>query len=828
MSDLFLELFNRAMAAGWVVLAVFLLRILLKKAPRWIHCGLWALVGLRLVWPFSWESVVSLLPSREVLPPEVLYDRAPEIHTGIGFVNTAVNRSFTPAMTAAEMTSVNPLQVWTWVAGWIWAMGAAALLAYALVSFLRLRKRAAVFLEEDGLRRCDGIGSPFILGVFRPRIYVPSDLPAEVLAHVKAHEQAHLRRKDHWWKPLGWVLLAVFWFQPLLWAAYILLCRDIESACDEAVVKTMTEEEKKSYSMALVRCAMDRRAIAACPVAFGEVGVKQRVRAVLRYKKPAFWVVIIAVVLCIAAAVCLLTDPVEKPEAAEPDPLAEGSAYITTECVFLNPLSSAWAGADSGYYYYIKDGYLITGLRSAMTEAPVGKPVGDWQEWPFTEGEWAEKFWITPVAVSGYTERLYRPLNETTYLLSMDGQLWLVEERGEAGIWSIFALSRTENLESARWSYMEGVDAEHRPMVLQFDLEYDRLHLDCDVGQIFGATTNVNYEEKIYYAKQTEVIYWTPLNEDGTSAPDRAEISFAVEYGGEITAEGVLTIDRQGQCGIRGSGAPDGSVTVLDSDGKVLFMAGLPAGGQPVEPDLPVDNQVYRTAMDLQPGDVLAVSHHNGWETIDLEELRVLLQEAVRNPVAEPEQYWGIWSVDVLLGEDWAIHMEAGLAENKVALLSGDEWLYVENEALYRLVRTCHDTPPAGVDEAGYALCRELVDTHLNDIPELPMGIKKEQVTKELTGFVLYDSSERLNAQAWRMDVAWNVDPPELAYGLCAGASRVNSDLQLIGANASETFVIVVDGEPVGFTGWWFLMDKTLDEQFETKDALIEAVKHDG
>lgn len=236
MSELFLNLLNRAIAAGWVVLAVLLLRLVLRKAPCWIHCSLWALVGLRLVWPFSIESMLSLLPSREVLPPSVLYNPAPTVQTGIGAVNAAVNGSFTPAMTAAPGASVNPLQVWSWLAGWVWLFGAAVLLGYGLFSYVRLRNRVAVCVEEQGLYRCDAIGSPFILGIFRPKIYVPSDLAPEILPHVLAHERAHLARKDHWWKPLGYLLLTVFWFHPLLWAAYVLLCRDIERACDERVI----------------------------------------------------------------------------------------------------------------------------------------------------------------------------------------------------------------------------------------------------------------------------------------------------------------------------------------------------------------------------------------------------------------------------------------------------------------------------------------------------------------------------------------------------------------------------------------------------------------
>lgn len=580
MSDLFLNLFNRATAAGWVVLAVLLLRLVLKKAPRWVHCGLWGLVGLRLVWPFSWESVVSLLPSREVLPPEVLFDPTPAVHTGIGFVNTAVNGSFTPAMTAQAGASVNPLQIWTWLAGWIWAVGAAALVGYALFSFLRLRKRVAVSVEEQGLWRCDAIDSPFILGLFRPRIYVPSDLSGEALAYVSAHEQAHLKRKDHWWKPLGYLLLTVFWFHPLLWVGYVLLCRDIEMACDETVVRDLDEAGKRAYSLALVDCAVDRRAIAACPVAFGEVGVRQRVKSVLHYKKPAFWMVAIAVVLCVAAAVCFLTDPVaeDEPSVVVSDPLADGSAYISDRCVYMIPYSSQWAGEDSGYYYYIDGTAFNMVQRKAGFCVPMDLGAGRWQPLPFTQEQWAEKFLLNPVDIFSYTDRRYLPLDEVFELLYLDGELWIVCNNGSE-IWSIHALKPVDSVETARWSYMEGVDSRHRPMVLQFGLDFDRLHLDCDVGQIFGATTNVNYEEKLYYSGQTELIYWTPLNEDGTTAPDRAEITFSVWKDDAVTAEGVLTIDRQGNCGIQVKGSPVGTVFVKDSDFSLLFTAELPAAG---------------------------------------------------------------------------------------------------------------------------------------------------------------------------------------------------------------------------------------------------------
>lgn len=337
MSDWFVKLLNMSITAGWVVLAVVVLRLLLKRAPRWITCLLWGAVALRLVCPFSLQSVTSLIPSKETIPQNITQAAVPEIHTGIDAMNVAVNpylqQSFTPDPTA----SVNLLEVWLTVAAWVWLAGVCAMLAYSAVSFWRLKRRVRVSLAvADGVYLCDDISSPFILGVVKPRIYLPTGLDENTVASVIAHEQAHLKRRDHWVKPFGFLLLAVHWFNPLLWLAYVLLCRDIEAACDEKVVKIMDTAGRQAYSTALVCCSAHRRAIAACPLAFGEVGVKARVKAVLNYKRPAFWIVLAAVLAAIALAVCFLTDPWEK----TPDGVEEQSSGASREGVTLAILST--------------------------------------------------------------------------------------------------------------------------------------------------------------------------------------------------------------------------------------------------------------------------------------------------------------------------------------------------------------------------------------------------------------------------------------------------------------------------------------------------------
>ena len=314
MEELFLKLVNMSITASYLVLAVLILRLLLRKAPRWIYVALWGLVGLRLVFPFSIQSVLSLIPNPEPLPKEFLYAATPQIQTGISYVNNLLNPIIAQSLTPAELTSANPTQIWSFIFSQIWLLGAVILALYALISYLVIRRKVRTSIRVDGnLYLCDTIETPFILGILKPRIYLPSELDHATANHVLAHEKAHLKRRDHWWKPLGFLLLTVYWFNPVIWVAYVLLCRDIEMACDEKVIRDMDPAYKKAYSEALLRCSVPRRLIAACPLAFGEVGVKDRIKSVLNYKKPAFWVIAVAVILCIVVAVCFLTDPSGMP-----------------------------------------------------------------------------------------------------------------------------------------------------------------------------------------------------------------------------------------------------------------------------------------------------------------------------------------------------------------------------------------------------------------------------------------------------------------------------------------------------------------------------------
>ena len=315
MSEAFLKIVNMSISAGWLVLAVLALRLILKKATKWVNVLLWGIVAVRLLCPISIESALSLIPSTQTISLEIMADHTPEITTGIPALNSAINPIISVSFAPNPGDSANPLQILIPVAANIWFLGMLVLLLYTAISYISLRRklRTATILR-DNVYQCVAVDSPFVLGILRPKIYLPYQMEGQDLEHVVAHEQAHIRRKDHWWKPLGFLLLTVHWFNPLMWVAYILLCRDIELACDEKVIKELGDEQRADYTQALVHCSINRRMIAACPLAFGEVGVKNRVRSIMNYRKPTFWIIVTAVVACIAVAVCFLTDPKPTPK----------------------------------------------------------------------------------------------------------------------------------------------------------------------------------------------------------------------------------------------------------------------------------------------------------------------------------------------------------------------------------------------------------------------------------------------------------------------------------------------------------------------------------
>jgi len=379
MEALFLKLVNMSISASWLVLAVVVLRILMKKAPKWMTCALWAMVAIRLVFPFSIESMFSVIPDPEPIPPSVITNHTPIVapaDTPIASDTPVVSPGI--PMPGTQADAITPAGI-TELAATVWIVGVAVLLIYALVSYLLIRRKVSASLRlRENIYLCDYIESPFILGILRPRIYLPSSLDQSQWPHVLAHEQAHLHRRDHWWKPLGFSILCVYWFNPVLWLAYILLCRDIELACDERVIRDMDTRQKQDYTTALLECSMPRYLVAACPLAFGEVGVKERVKSVLNYKKPAFWIILIALVLCIAAAVCFLTDPVGE------STITPGTYNIANR-IYGTDQWNEWNG---NKYPYIADGQYILHNNTLYHDGVDGMiAVGNMQEYDLSNTE---------------------------------------------------------------------------------------------------------------------------------------------------------------------------------------------------------------------------------------------------------------------------------------------------------------------------------------------------------------------------------------------------------------------------------------------------------
>lgn len=325
MKELFLEVVKLSLSGSIFVAAVVLLRLVFRKAPRWVFCLLWALAAARLALPVQVETELS------VIPPAISDGQAVEgvmsgfvgdttvYYEGSGDYEAAINAGRDPVLAPGGryvVTQTGSLEAPVTVGGvlaWVWLGGIGLMLGYAVLSWAMLRRRVRTAVRAEGnIWECGSVDSPFVLGLFCPRIYLPFGLEDPDRAHVIAHERAHLRRGDHWWKPLGFLILSVYWFNPVIWVAYVLLCRDIEGACDEKVIGSMTKDQIRAYSRALLNCSVHRRRIAACPVAFGEVGIKARIQNVMHYKKPAFWIVLTAVAASVVAAVLLLTDPAEE------------------------------------------------------------------------------------------------------------------------------------------------------------------------------------------------------------------------------------------------------------------------------------------------------------------------------------------------------------------------------------------------------------------------------------------------------------------------------------------------------------------------------------
>lgn len=548
MADVFIKTLNMGIAAGWLIVAVVVLRVLVKRAPKRFRLLLWAIVGLRLVLPVSIESAMSLVPSAQTLPEGVMYAAAPELNTGIAALNDAINPAFTAAFAPEPAASANPLQVLLPIASVIWLAGAAVMLLWALVSWLRLRRRVAEAVRLEGnMFESERVASPFVLGLIRPRIYLPFGLDEGAREQVLTHERAHIARGDHVIKPIGWLILAVYWYNPLVWLAYALFCRDIELACDERVIRRLPVSGRADYSQALLDLSRPHHGVGACPLAFGESAVKCRVKSVLTYKRPAFWLIMLAAVLCIGAAVCFLTDPKAEADdsvqndshdygipitvtAVLPENFPEQVLEFARGCAaqqaanmdYLNISAAEITELASYSEAELTDGGVAClfklGAHYELAEPENVMPAG---------GMLIEGGWLTRADSGGDRFMLLRRDGDNWSYVGITTALMIQEAYG--GDYDAAVLGEYERIlaSGVTWSSNLAVSSLYGIQFrFEFDIDYTRIEAECSSGRISGGEPG-------------EELAWTP-EPDTTSDT----IDFTVYNGEEAVYSGSIAITR--------------------------------------------------------------------------------------------------------------------------------------------------------------------------------------------------------------------------------------------------------------------------------------------
>lgn len=490
-TDFFFWVLNTSISASFLVAAIILLRLILKKAPKAIIVALWGMVAIRLICPFSFESVLSLIPSEETIPTEQFHYQEARFED---YELQIVSNPIYPEKIEYKLPGYvenNSIDSMFAYFGWLGGMG--VMLVYSAASYIIIKRKVRVSAPyKDNILLCDCIKTPFILGVFKPKIYLPSDIPDEEKEYVLAHEKAHLKRRDHWWKPLGFVLLSLHWFNPLMWVAYILLCRDIEFACDEKVIKTLGEDGKKPYSEALLNCSVPRKMIAACPVAFGETGVKDRIKSVLNYRKPAFWVIVVSVVSSIILAVCFLTNPVDNSTIFN-------AKYETGKCLYSFVITKEKETERNTHSFAIN---ASGGVYKNYGNGEEGEYIGELKASSFTVKEMNNllKNQGEKSIYLGRTGEIYEIIDETddenaidyVFIQKKNGDVVLINFFSDGNIMSIFELDMVKRFDDE--SVSENLDNNNS--------------LDDDLSQFIGLCIADHYstDKAEYLCAEHEVL----------------------------------------------------------------------------------------------------------------------------------------------------------------------------------------------------------------------------------------------------------------------------------------------------------------------------------
>ena len=568
MADIFLKIVNMSISASWIVLAVLVLRLLLKKAPKWITVLLWGIVAIRLICPFSIESVMSLIPSTETISPEIMMDKTPTINSGVPIINNIVNPVIGESFAPDPIASANPLQILIPVLAIAWAAGIIVMLAYTAISYFRVKSKiGTAVLFRDNIYQSENVVSPFVLGIIKPKIYLPFNMNEQDMAHVIAHENAHIRRKDHWWKPFGFLVLTLHWFNPLMWLGYVLLCRDIELACDEKVVKEFNNEQKADYSQALLTCSVSRRIIAACPLAFGEVGVKNRVKSVLNYKKPAFWIVATAIVASIVVAICFLTNP-----ASNKLKNIENSSSIPT-----SEETVVWV-SDGATYQAI--GTVGTDLLEELSEIKISS-----KEISLSRDENRDKSHTLVLqtkedaapTIYSYLSGLYIHFNaDFTSVWVNDGvkptfSYKVIDPKNAKVIYENIA--NYVGPEKLTWTYQPMLSfTGHSFKAISFDFDYTHVEATCTGGEFCSLDVDGQPCDTKMHFEKDNTVYWTPKEAVIEKIPQNSELTLEI-YNDKTQVHKCIIVF---ECVSRDIAKAEFEIYLKDSDGlKMIYDNGI-------------------------------------------------------------------------------------------------------------------------------------------------------------------------------------------------------------------------------------------------------------
>ncbi len=582
MAGIFLKIVNMSISACWIVLAILLFRFVLKKAPKWINCVLWGIAGLRLIMPFSFESILSLIPSAEFVPQELIHSNSSVNVSGTEIFNYIGNNPVSydlgisngslvfTEITAPDGNYVNPLLIITSIASIVWVIGIAALLIYTIISFIRLKSKiGTAILLRDNIYQSESVVSPFVLGIIKPKIYLPFNMNGQNMDHVIAHEQAHIRRKDHLWKPLGFLILTLHWFNPMVWLGYILLCRDIELACDEKVVKELNNEQRADYSEALLACSVNRRMIAACPLAFGEVGVKDRIKSVLNYKKPAFWIIVVAIVVSITVAVCFLTNPVNTS--------IYNSSYETGKCLYSYVVSADKETKSNELVFDItSDGKVYKIFGDGTTDE-----LGVLKESDYTAEELEAAIKNQDAKLNiGNIKNAYE-LSDCIFLQKSNGTVYLVQFFSDGRIMSVFKLNRIgksdipsfSNAEKLTWTYQPMLSfTGHSFKAISLDFDYTHVEATCMGGEFCSLDVDGQPCGTKMHFEKDNTVYWTPKEAVIENIPQKSELTLEI-YNDETQIHKCIIVF---ECVSRDIAKAEFEIYFKDSDGlKMIYDNGI-------------------------------------------------------------------------------------------------------------------------------------------------------------------------------------------------------------------------------------------------------------